>query len=117
MPPPQSRITSGTSLEGLLRPSVPEDLEYVSPSSLTKNERPSDIKRQQILLNTLENKDYMIIQALYRKDNHMILDNTKDEDPNNTINMKSIGDSFDKNQSIARARHRMLMKIAGRETE
>lgn len=74
--------------------------------------------RNQRYLNTLENQDHLILHALFRKDVKLNIGNTSNSENNNnnnnntTINMKTIGSSYDKGYSLARAKHDILKSMA-----
>lgn len=73
--------------------------------------------RNQRYLNTLENQDHLILHALFRKDVKLNIGNTSNSENNNnnnnntTINMKTIGSSYDKDYSLARAKHDILKSM------
>lgn len=69
--------------------------------------------RNQRLLNTLENQDHLIIQALYQKDLKLHMGSVPDMyrsvgDRSEVKHMKIIGSSYDKGYSMARAKHNIL---------
>ncbi len=70
--------------------------------------------RNQRYLNTLENQDHLILHALFRKDVKLNIGNNNNNETNNnntTINMKTIGSSYDKGYSLARAKHDILKSM------
>lgn len=96
------------------------DLHTLNSSSLQYQEiNYSQQNRNQRLLNTLENQDHLVIQALYQKDMKLNMSSSSSRSGNSfersnkqkEITMKVIGSSYDKNLSIERAKHNILKTL------